>query len=385
MIKSLKIIGETKDLRTNTHVLYAQIRITDYLKLVGSDFDRFDIQRKRVTPKSYKRLKVDIQKGALLPTITLAINPKVVRSFNSFLNPRNNAEIIKRLNKPDNIYILDGLQRTHIINDIVVKEKKKLNSNQCLLLEIWFESKLPSLIYRLIVLNAGQKPMSMRHQIDLLFMTIKDQLEEEIPGLEIYKEKDGTIRNKPRKFAFDKLVTAYYSYTLKTPEVSREHIVTTKMEEASILDSDEIELENMFEDFKKYLQDYCELDEQVYRIYSDDKDNKALKNLFSEENFINSFFAVLAQYGENEKNKSRINKAITKLKRYLRKAKPSSDPLALSEYQKYRQLIDPKVYNVGFGTRKLISTSLKEFLREEGDIDWKNCWAGGYEFLKERK
>jgi hypothetical protein len=385
MINSLKIIGETKDLRTNTHILYAQISITDYLKLVGKDFDRFDIQRKRVNPKAYKRLKEDIQKGALLPTITLAINPKIVRTFTKYLNPKNNAEIIKRLNNPDNIYILDGLQRTHIINDIIIKEKKKLNTNQKLLLEIWFESKLPNLIYRLIVLNAGQKPMSMRHQIDLLFMTIKDQLEEEIPGLEIYKEKDGTIRNKPKKFAFDKLVTAYYSYTLKTPEVSREHIVTTKMEEASILDSDEVELENMFEGFKNYLQDYCTLDEQVYRIYSQDAINKSFKNLLSEENFINSFFAVLAQYGENEKNKVRIKKAITKLKNDLKKAKPSSDPLALFDYQKYRQLIDPKVYNVGFGTRKLISTSLKEYFREEGEIDFKDCWGSGYEFLREKK
>ena len=386
MVDSLKIIGSTKDLRTNTHILYAQINITEYLELVGTNFDRFDIQRKRVSPKSYKRLKEDIIKGALLPTITLAINPKAVNKFDSFLKNRiNDKGIIKGLKDPENLYILDGLQRTHIINDIINKEKKQLVINQTLLLEIWFESSLPNLIYRLIILNAGQKPMSMRHQIDLLFMTIKDQLEEEISGLEIFNEKDGTVRNKPKKFAFDKLVTAYYSYTLKTPEVSREHIVTTKMEEASILDSNDSELESMFDEFKNYLSDYCEIDAQVFRIYNTDSESKTFKNLLAEENFINTFFAVLALYGENLRNKSRINKAITKLKTDLMNASVNSDPLALEEYSKYRKLIDPKMYNVGFATRKLISTSLKEYFREEGEIDFKSCWSEGFEFLKEKK
>ena len=279
---------------------------------------------------------------------------------------------------------MDGLQRTHIINDISSSSSGIFKVGQKILLEIWFESELENLIYRLIVLNAGQKPMSMRHQIDLLFMTIKDQLEEDIPGLEIYNEKDGTVRNKSKKIAFDKLVTAYYSFTLKTPEISREHIVTTRMEESSILDSDEVELASVFDEYKNYLKDYCDLDAEVFRIYSTNIINKGYKNLLAEENFINSFFAVLAQYGETERGKKRIKSAIAKLKKDLKKAKASSDPLALFEYGKYRAKIDPKLYNIGFGTRKLITNSLKEYFREAGEIDFKICWSSGYEFLKDR-
>ena len=46
-MKSLEIIGYTTDFRTNTNILYAQIKINEYLDLVGKDFDRFEIQRKK--------------------------------------------------------------------------------------------------------------------------------------------------------------------------------------------------------------------------------------------------------------------------------------------------------------------------------------------------
>ena len=78
---TLKIISSTKDLRTNTHVLYAQIDITDYIKMVGKNFDRFEIQRPRQKHKAYNRMEKDIAKGALLPSITLAVNPKVVDQY----------------------------------------------------------------------------------------------------------------------------------------------------------------------------------------------------------------------------------------------------------------------------------------------------------------
>ena len=167
---SLNIIGYTKDCRTNTNVVYAEIAINDYLSFVGDDFDRFEIQRKRQDPKKYARLKDDIKNGALLAGITLAINPSKVSEFISLVETKDAEGLITKLNSSDDIYILDGLQRSYIIKDLV-EEGVELNSDQKILLEIWFESEIKHLIYRLIVLNSGQKPMSMRHQVELLFTT----------------------------------------------------------------------------------------------------------------------------------------------------------------------------------------------------------------------
>ena len=197
----LQILGYTKDCRTNTNVVYAEIKISEYLDFIGDDFDRFEIQRKRQDPKKYTRLKEDIKKGALLPGITLAINPSKVSEFIDEVVNDDKKGLIDKLNKSSDIYILDGLQRTYIIKDLK-DEGAEFNQDQKLLLEIWFEDKIEHLIYRLIVLNSGQKPMSMRHQVELLFTTLKTEIETEIPNLNIYVEKDGQIRSQAMKFSF---------------------------------------------------------------------------------------------------------------------------------------------------------------------------------------
>ena len=240
-MSTLKIIGKTKDLRTNTNVLYAEILANDYIKLVGKDFDKFEIQRKRVEPKKYSRLKSDFKEGALLPGITLAVELSKVEKYFPFIECENFQEVENLLNSKEEIYILDGLQRTYVINDLL-NEGFVFKEDQKMLLEIWFEKEINHLIYRLIVLNSGQKPMSMRHQVELLFMTLKNNLMNDIAGLELYLEKDGQIRSKPQKFAFDRIVNAYYSFLTKSPEIDRENLVVKKLSEDDILSSTETEL-----------------------------------------------------------------------------------------------------------------------------------------------
>ncbi len=58
--------------------------------------------------------------------------------------------------------------------------------------------------------------MSMRHQIELLFMTMQDKLADEIQDLELFREKDETRRTVPKKFPFDRIVTAYYCFLTKS-------------------------------------------------------------------------------------------------------------------------------------------------------------------------
>ena len=96
-MNSFEIIGFTKDYRTNTTVLYAQIKIEEYLSLVGKDFDRFEIQRKREKHKGYNRLKRDIENGALIPTITLAVEPSVVKNFSEALEQKNKEKLVEGL------------------------------------------------------------------------------------------------------------------------------------------------------------------------------------------------------------------------------------------------------------------------------------------------
>lgn len=373
-MKSLEIIGYTTDFRTNTNILYAQIKINEYLDLVGKDFDRFEIQRKKEKHKGYNRLKNDIEKGTLIPTITLAIEPSSVKSFKALLLEKNSKKIVEELiTITDKIYILDGLQRTYIISDLKSKGAV-FNEEQRLLLEIWFEEDIKHLIYRLIVLNSGQKPMSMRHQIELLFITMRETIIKNVAGLKVLEEKEEENRINPKEFPFERLVTAYKSFLTKSPEADKDNIVAERMKEADMLESDEQFLSEPFIKFSEYLGFYCLLDEQAYRIYIGSAQNK-YRNWFADANVIQAFFAALSKYSSNEKREEIALKAVHKLIDELKNKVNGEDPLSIKELNEIlsSEAVSKK-YNVGFATRKLLSSGFTEYFSNEGEQPLKECW-----------
>lgn len=365
-MSSLKIIGKTKDLRTKTNVLYAEILAKDYINLVGDDFDKFEIQRKRVDPKKYTRLKEDFIKGALLPTITLAIEFSQVGKYLDLIDGSDFALIEEQLLKSEQIYILDGLQRTYIIDELS-KAGIQLKDNQKLLLEIWFEKQIEHLIYRLIVLNSGQKAMSMRHQVELLFMTLKNSLCNDIDGLELYVERDSTIRSKSKKFAFDRIVNAYYSFLTKSPETDRDNLVIKKLNEDDILSSTETELNENYIAFKKYLAKYCEIDQEVFRIYDKSLELASFKNWLSEENTMRAFFAAVSNFKSDEKREARMDVALNKFLITLKQSQEGVDTLGLDQFNMIKSGIDSKKSNVGVALRKTIMDGFREYFMNEGE------------------
>ncbi|WP_434167742.1 hypothetical protein [Peribacillus frigoritolerans] len=366
----INVIGTAKDFRTDTDIIYATILIDDYLELVGEDFSEFYIQRKKENHKAYKRLERDILAGTLLPSITLAIKPDYVSEISEIIKRKDFQELEKALSKKGIVNILDGLQRTYILKELK-KSNKEFKEGQTLLLEFWLEDDIKHLIYRLIVLNSGQKPMSMRHQVELLFLTIKETLEKDIEGLEIYLERDEGRRDRPRKYSLDRLVTAYQSFMTKSPEVKRDNIVAAKMVEDEILDSDEESLDDNFKAFKRYLEVYADLDTEMNKIY---KNGKA--NWFADENVMNSFFAALSDFGSiSDSRRKRIDTALNNLLNVIKNSESEEDPLALEKFNEIKSGLNPKKDNVGFATRKLLVSSFKEFFREEGEKTLEACWV----------
>jgi hypothetical protein len=372
-MKSLEIIGFTKDYRTNTNVMYAQILVNEYFDLIGENYNKFQFQRKKEAHKGYKRLKEDLKEGALIPGITLAIEPSIAERLVSIIEKDDKKGLIAKIEDiKDNIYILDGLQRTHKIKELL-DSKVEFKKNQKLLLEIWVEPNISHLVYRLIVLNSGQKPMSMRHQIELLFTTMRVTLGNKISGLEIIVENQESSRKKAKQFAFDRLVTAYYSFLMKTPEVDKASIVSEKLLEEKIMDESEAYLSDSFNSFTNYLKKYTELDEQLFRVYNNTGLN-TFRNWFADANVINSFFAAIGRLVENRSD--RIDEGIDNLLKLLSTASNGEDVLNLEKYKEIKsEVADPSIYNVGYATRLLLFGSFTEYLRDEGETSLLDCWV----------
>jgi len=372
-MNKLQIIGYNIDSRTNTNVIYALIEISDYLDFIGDNFDEFDIQRKRESHKGYTRLKNDIKEGAIIPPITLALKPEEVSSFLPMLRAKDTQKLEKLLNKDASVYILDGLQRTHIIKDLK-EEGFSFNKNQNLLLEFWFEKDMGNLIYRLIVLNSGQKPMSMRHQVELLFMTMQDKLKNDIPGLIMYNERDKKSRDSSMKFSFDRIVSGYHSFLNESPEVNKGKLITEKLDSGKVITDHELILLERYDEYTKYLSRYLLVDREAYRVYEKYKEFSGAKNWLADENVVNAFFAAIGILVDEPVFEKRIDKAITKLLADFKKAKVGDDPFALKDFDLIRQKFNPKQFNIGNITRKTAMNCFMEYFKGEGLLPFSKCW-----------
>ncbi|PEF41585.1 hypothetical protein CON84_00445 [Bacillus sp. AFS094228] len=392
---NINLLGKTVDLRTNTPIIYAQMKVSDYLDLIGDEFENFRFQRKKVNYKPYLRMKDDIKKGALLPTITLAVKPNSTERVKEVIGDDDSLREIL-LEQAGDLNILDGLQRTYILKELK-RDGFEFHPEQQVLLEFWIEEEIKHLIYRLIVLNAGQKRMSMRHQVEILFLTIREALEKEIPDIVIHSQKDGTKRNTFKKYAFDNIVMAYQSFLLKNTEVKRSNLIAQEMMESDVLDSTAEKLGKEFELFKQYLILYSELDELTYKHYSDYTediwksdsssyseigDNNEivipnLKNWFADENVMTSFFASTSKMSRVASREGYVTEALRILKHKLETALPFSDPLDFGVLFKIQNGFNPKKLSIDYATRQLLFRGFDEYFRERGETDLSDCWTRG--------
>lgn len=393
---AITILGTAVDVRTNTPVVYTQMTIPEYLMIVGTRFEEFHLQRRREKHKAYGRLESDIRDGALLPSITLAVKPEMVAAILPVYeeyrkNPGKADALARMLSTPEMVDILDGLQRTYIMRDLA-NQGETFKPDQRILVEFWLERDLHNLIYRIIVLNAGQKPMSIRHQLELLFASLQDSILQRLPGVEIYLERDNTRRTRPKKFAFDGIVTAYQAMITGSPEIQKANLVANELIESSALDLGEQGVSEQFERFVEMLKRYVEFDEQAARIYEgrlaiadvDDDANPGgtnqkvaagAANWFATSNVMAAFFAAVAQFGKGEQRKRRVDGALDALGRILESASQASDPLGLEEFAKLRSGFLPRKVNVGVATRRLLTNGFKEFFREGGEVPLAGCWT----------
>lgn len=384
----MKIIGAAKDLRSETKIIYAQVTPDEYLRVVGDDYGTFAIQRKREAHKAYGRLKDDIRLGASLPTITLALKPEYVDGVTEVLE--NESELTEYLSKTGRCNILDGLQRTYILDDLK-KEEFQFKEGQELLLEIWIESNLQKLVYRIIVLNAGQKPMSARHQIELLFASLHKAIEDEIGNITLVTERDQKRRRRPRIYPLQVVISGYQAFVSGATELNKDNLISQKLQVDNALDMGEASIRQQFAEFIDYFRIYAKLDEEVFRAYSnangEGDEEGEISNLRSphwltNENTCISFFASIAQYspsanaseGVGAEKKRRTQVALSKLVDDISKSAPGSDPLKLEDLDAIRMGKSARKINVGTYTRRLLANGLKEYFRAEGDISLADAW-----------
>jgi hypothetical protein len=202
---------------------------TDYRDALARFFpliDRFDEQRKLQRPKFYERLKGDIVAGCIMPPITLAFIHKYIEDVDSagkmfeFIN-----------NNVSEGYILDGMQRLNTLN--AAQGDENFDSSRPIYMNVIVASKYDLLLYRMITLNNGQKPMTVRHQVEMLTGNLLKKLltDQALNNIEIISEKE-TQSSSPRgAFKLSDVSAAYLAFLTGSAHNQNSRFIEEKLDE----------------------------------------------------------------------------------------------------------------------------------------------------------
>ncbi|MGO5305600.1 hypothetical protein ACTQ1L_01485 [Agathobacter sp. LCP21S3_B2] len=210
--------------------------------------NKLDFQRNPLRKSFYQRLEKDILAGCVMPNITLAIKDDTIQKNIEDVNE----EYIRR--NIDKAFVLDGIQRLNTMQR--VSEENGFPEDRTLYCNILICDSMDKLLYRMITLNNGQKPMTARHQIEILAKNIFDF--DSLPILAV-TEKDGKNKKKnDESMSKEVLIKGYLAYISNSVNIDNQKIIESKMNELiadQIMDSNIPKKEGEFKDVIGYIND----------------------------------------------------------------------------------------------------------------------------------
>ncbi|WP_312482280.1 hypothetical protein [Sphingobacterium multivorum] len=249
----MKIYNEYEDKVIRSKVLLADINYREALEKLFPLINRFEAQRKLQDTKFYSRLERDIIAGCMIPPITIAFVSEELNISND-LNKYINENI-------DNAYILDGIQRMNTLKR--ASSQEGFDYDRKLLLNIIISPTKDMLLYRMITLNNGQKPMTPRHQIEILTQEIFDFSHLKI---EIQSEKARSEQIIRGAFNLGDISKGYLAYLTNNVHNENTKIIGEKMDQiliGRILDSQITSLDLEFKDVIELIDRVASANEEI--------------------------------------------------------------------------------------------------------------------------
>lgn len=367
----MKIASRLKDGRINAVNYLIEISIGDYLDLAKRVVKNNEFQRKRVSSSKtvYSLLKSDILQGCVIPPIVLALTS----SDEIELTQENLREVLTDQN--ENLMILDGLQRTHSFMDLEDDLTKKADEDglaayrelpiRC---EIYVGINRIGILYRMLTLNTGQTPMSLRQQIEMLYL---DCAKQEINGLVLARESDGTKAKGINVYNFKEVIEGFNCY-LERNELP--------LERADLLENirslEKLSQENSGQDlFKEYISTFHGFVVKINDLAGDGQMNdevstegsvwgRTAKQIFKKQQAMAGFGAAVGKLRDNQiiNGFSGIEETTSRIELGC-----DSADFFLAEFNKTMRWISDNTKKIGNAQRMYFQYYFRELFNSQGD------------------
>ena len=187
--------------------------------------DKLDFQRSPLRKTFYSRLERDIIDGCIMPFLTIAIN-KDIKGKKFYTN--NNQNELEDLLKT--AFVLDGIQRLNTLSRVA--NKPGFDSSRPIFFNILICGSMDRLLYRMVTLNNGQRPMTARHQIEILAQNMLDFSNIPLDTITEKQSKSDINRNEAgSQVAKDTLIKSYIAYISHSVNIDNQKIIESKMDE----------------------------------------------------------------------------------------------------------------------------------------------------------
>lgn len=373
---ALTALAIARDDRLHSHCVTAICSYADFLLMTSGAEENLTIQRSIIKgSKAYATLRSDLRRGCVLPPVVVAVNINLSTSIeNIFLNKdldRLTADFSAIAS--ESVYVIDGLQRTNAIRqtlDELVGAEKDAFLLRELRVEVWINIPFGAIAYRMLLLNAGQRPMSVKHQVEVLSSKLVDDLND-IPSLDIFRVGDTRRRTQPGQFSLAKLAQSFQAWLQGQPNLDLRNTVMEELLAESAIEVlgqsvPEDDLKGDGDGFRQFVAWLVSLDFALGQDQIGFLGNETV------------LLGVAAAVGSLERNETLSPRVWPAIKSLLTQTQATNGKaLALDVYEALRQGIDPSKVNVGVATREMVFNAFKEFIRGAGEAPMSECWRLG--------
>ncbi|WP_041741337.1 hypothetical protein [Collimonas fungivorans] len=236
----MKILDLQYDCVINGTVAFGKASYEEAVALLIPLIDKTEFQRKLQDKKFYSKLERDIADGCVMPPITVAFvtaKPVKEKDIEKYVNANINSS-----------FVLDGIQRLNTLHRASVTTE--FNDNNNLYINFILCDSVEKLLYRMITLNNGQRPMTPRHQVEIM---IANAFDFEALGINVVAEKDANMHNSRTSFRKSDIIQAYLAFMADSPIVDNKKIIEEKMDDLLVGKIMAIEPTKYKSSFKEFL------------------------------------------------------------------------------------------------------------------------------------
>lgn len=380
-------INYLEDSVSNCHSIMFQLTLSQYLKIIDKAYTNDgNINGQRTTLKSQsakkirERMTIDFKNGSVLPPVVIGLADT---SFDNNILTNKEALVKYLQDVKESISIIDGMQRT-----TAFKNAGDAYFDRTIRLELWITGTISKLIYRMLVLNTGQVPWTMKRQLEVVLYPIMKRIQEKIPKIKLINSNDEMRRSAPGQFQADKIIESFLVFGARSEKANTRDAIAEEYTRMDFIESSS--KQELLDIYIEFLRRIIKLDCQLARIQVSEENTGKFKrglDLFTSQPVligVTTAFAIkiLGRPKRDytaERQSQNLQKIMTNFDQFLMKLE-QMDPDTLSKYFNIESLnyMSPSATSTKIGDveRAFFKDSFHVLIQEDFEIENMDiCWG----------